>query len=225
MKQICSVVIVWFTIGSIQAQTNDFRPEWLFGVNAGATMSRAGFLPRVPQTLLVQETGGLTARYVSEKNCGIQVELNYSLRGWKERADTVSHFNSYSRSLAYLELPVLTHFYFDLGKRARMILNLGPQISYNIGEKVLEKKLVTPPNAGEPTVPLYYDDDYRVHRKLDYGIAGGMGLEVRTGIGNFVLEGRYYYGLSDIFGNTRGDVFQSSNNQVIALKLAYLLRW
>ncbi|MDR0540894.1 MAG: PorT family protein [Dysgonamonadaceae bacterium] len=225
MKRVIGITVFIFAIGIVQSQTLDFRSEWAFGVNAGVTLSRMGFLPRVPQTLLVQETGGFTARYISEKNCGVLVELNYSLRGWKEEADTVSHFNTYSRSLAYIEIPVLTHFYIDLGKRARMALNLGPQIGCNIGEKMLEKKIVIPPNGEESTVPRYYDDDYTVQRKFDYGIAGGLGLEVRTGIGSFILEGRYYYGLSDVFNNSRGDIFQSSHNQVIGLKLAYLVKW
>ncbi|MDR1526761.1 MAG: PorT family protein [Dysgonamonadaceae bacterium] len=207
----------------VHSQTMNFKPEWAFGLNAGVTLSSVGFLPRVPQTFLLQETGGLTARYISEKNCGVQVELNYSLRGWQEQANNVSHFNHYCRSLSYIELPVLTHFYFDIGKRARIVLNLGPQIGYNIGEKVLEKEIVAPPNGEEPTVPRYYDDDYTVQQKFDYGIAGGLGLEIRTGIGNFVLEGRYFYGLSDIFKNSRSDVFQSSHNQIIAVKLAYLI--
>jgi hypothetical protein len=49
-------------------------------------------------------------------------------------------------------------------------------------------------------------------------------LEVRTGIGNFILEGRYYYGLSDVFNNTRADVFLNSHNQVITVKLSYLIK-
>ncbi|GHV58476.1 hypothetical protein FACS1894182_10980 [Bacteroidia bacterium] len=223
MKRIIGIILFVFTIGIVQSQTVDFQPELAYGVNAGATLSRVSFLPRIPQTLLLQETGGFTARYISEKSCGILVELNYSLRGWKEVADTVSHFNRYSRSLAYIEMPVLTHFYFTLGKRTRMVLNLGPQVSYNIGEKVLQKEIIPPPN-GEPAVPLYYGDDYTIQRKFDYGITGGLGLEVRTGIGSFILEGRYYYGLSDIFNNSRSDIFQSSHNQVIGIKLSYLVK-
>ena len=221
MKRIGGIVVFAFVMSFACSQKIDFQPEWAFGVNAGVTMSRVGFLRRIPQTLLVQETGGLTARYISEKNCGIQVELNYSLRGWKEKPDTVSHFNRYTRSLSYIELPVFTHLYLDLGKKARMVLNVGPQISYNIGEKVLEKDIVVPPEDDRN----YYDDKYTVQRKFDYGIGGGLGLEIRTGIGNFILEGRYYFGLSDVFNNTRADIFQSSHNQVIAAKLSYLVRW
>ena len=221
MRRIGGIVVFLLVMNVIRSQTVDFRPEWAFGVNAGVTMSRVGLLPRIPQMLLVQEIGGLTVRYISEKNCGIWVELNYSMRGWKEEQDTVSHFNRYSRSLSYLELPVLTHFYIDLGKWARMVFNLGPQVSYNIGERVLEKEIVT----SHDDTPLYYDEEYKVQRRFDYGITGGLGLEVRTGIGSFILEGRYYYGLSDVFNNTRADIFQSSHNQVIVIKLGYLAKW
>jgi hypothetical protein len=216
MKKIAGILICLFAALVSYSQGTDFQPEWTFGVNAGATLSRMNFHPRIPQDLLIQETGGLTVKYISEKNFGIQLELNYSLRGWKEETDTVVHFNKYSRSLAYLELPLMTHLYFSLGKRARLVFNAGPQIGWNIGEKVLEKQI----NASE--YPAYYDRE--VQRKFDYGITGGLGLEARTGVGNFILEGRYYFGLYDIFNHQRSDDFQSSSNQVIGIKLTYLFQ-
>jgi hypothetical protein len=59
---------------------------------------------------------------------------------------------------------------------------------------------------------------------FDYGITGGMGFELRTGIGSFIVEGRYYFGLSDLLGNSMEDFFQSSHNQIIGLKLTYLIK-
>ena len=37
-----------------------------------------------------------------------------------------------------------------------------------------------------------------------------------------MLEGRYYYGLSDIFGNGKQDVFGRSANGTIAIRATYL---
>ena len=216
MKRIGCIVAFLFVMNIVRSQTIDFQPELTYGAHAGVTLSRIGFLPRISQTLLLQETGGLMARYISEKHFGILVELNFSLRGWKEKQDTVSQFNRYTRSLSYIELPVMTHFYSNLGKRVRIVVNAGPQISFNIGEKVLEKEILIYP---APT----YCDNYPVQRKFDYGIGGGLGLEIRTGIGNFILEGRYYFGLSDVFNNTRADYFQSSHNQIISIRLGYLM--
>jgi hypothetical protein len=37
-----------------------------------------------------------------------------------------------------------------------------------------------------------------------------------------MLEGRYYYGLGDIYGNSKRDFFGRSNNNAIVVKLTYL---
>jgi hypothetical protein len=203
----------------VYSQTTLFTPEWAFGVNGGATFSKVSFNSayHIPEELLQQYSGGLTIRYISENHFGIQGELNYSLRGWQEGTDSV-HIDKYTLSLAYLELPVLTHIYFNMGKRARIIFNLGPQLGYNIGQKTLEKEVS--PLSEE--IPPYYDME--IDRKFDYGLKFGMGLEIRTGAGSFILDGRYYYGLSDIFNNKRTDIFQSSSNQIIGVNLTYLFR-
>ena len=66
-------------------------------------------------------------------------------------------------------------------------------------------------------------DSLEIENKFDYGIAGGIGLEYsHPKIGHFLLEGRYYYGLGDIFGNSKRDYFGRSNNGSIIVKLTYL---
>ncbi|MDR1783591.1 MAG: PorT family protein [Dysgonamonadaceae bacterium] len=220
MKRFCIFHIALLLISgiSLQAQKTEFTPEWSFGVNGGITMSKIGFNSqiRVPQDYLMQYSGGLTVRYISENHVGIQGEINYSLRGWAEKIDTL-HFNKYSRSVAYIEIPLLTHIYFDMGKRARVIFNLGPQVGFQIGEEELERKIVDESaETGYYAVP--------VQRKFDYGLKGGAGLEFRTGVGSFILDGNYYFGLSDIFNNSRSDYFQASANRVIGLRMTYLFR-
>ena len=49
-----------------------------------------------------------------------------------------------------------------------------------------------------------------------------MGTELNTKLGHFLVEGRYYYGLSDLFGNSKKDVFGRSNNNTIYVKFSYL---
>ena len=198
------------------SQQNAFRPEWSFGVNGGSTLSRIRFTPRVSQEYLIQYHVGATARYISEEHFGIQAELNYSLRGWKDLTDDV-FLNEYDRSLVYLELPLMTHLYFDLSKRVRFLFLAGPQIAY-----LLDEKWNLTLNDPEENIGYY---DLPVQRKFDYGIVLGGGLEFRTGIGSFVLDGRYYFGLSDIFNNTRADIFSASSNQVIGINLTYLTKF
>jgi len=230
MKRVAIIaLIICFCCGEqAVAQTDSFTPEWSYGFNGGLTLSRMGFNSiyfRVPQTLLKQYSGGITVRYISENHFGIQGELNYSMRGWQERKDSIVNVNSYARSIAYLELPLLTHIYFNLGKRVRLVFDAGPQVCYYIGEKNIEYDIkdnkLDPENNPQQTVSYY---DTHVQHPFDYGLKGVLGLEFRTKAGSFILDGRYYYGLSDIFSNQKQnhDWFQASHNQVIGLNLSYL---
>lgn len=62
-----------------------------------------------------------------------------------------------------------------------------------------------------------------IAHKIDYGIMAGAGIEFRIARSHgIVLEGRYYYGLGDIFRNRKKDVFSASHNQIITISLGYL---
>ena len=62
-----------------------------------------------------------------------------------------------------------------------------------------------------------------VEKKFDYGIAGGIGLEFSNRkLGHFMIEGRYYYGLGNIYGNSKSDYFGRSNFGQIVIKATYL---
>lgn len=216
--------ILSLVIPQIVSAQGNFQSELSWGVNGGVSMSSVSFNPRIPQSKLRQGVGGLSARYISEKHFGIQCELNYSQRGWKEMyPDSVNRH--YSRSLAYLELPVLTHIYFETGKRGRIIFNLGPQIGYFLSQKELESNI----DKNKDKTPNYV---MSIQNRFDWGLCFGGGFEFRTDIGNFILDGRYYFGLSDIFDNSKivknpetvAFNFAASSNQVICVKLTYLFK-
>ena len=62
-----------------------------------------------------------------------------------------------------------------------------------------------------------------VEKKFDYGIAAGIGLEYTVPrVGHFLVEGRYYYGLGNIYGDSKRDYFGRSNFGNIILKMTYL---
>ena len=62
-----------------------------------------------------------------------------------------------------------------------------------------------------------------VEHKFDYGIAVGAGMEYSIPrMGHFQLEGRYYYGLGNIYGDTKRDFFSRSNMNSIVVKLSWL---
>ena len=66
-------------------------------------------------------------------------------------------------------------------------------------------------------------DTLAIQRKFYYGITAGLGLEYsHPKVGHFLVEARYYYGLGDIYKNSKSDYFGRSNNSGIYVKLTYL---
>ena len=190
-----------------------FRPEASLGVNFGITSSKVSFQPVINQSSLLGVNGGLTFRYISENHFGLIAELNLSQRGWKEvLADSTLN---YSHRLTYLEIPFLTHLYFGNGN-FRYFINLGPKLAILLND------------AETRNFPLTANSNVEYEKKIDnmidYGICAGTGLEIKTKIGSFLLEGRYCYGLSDVFSNAKSQYFSRSSNQVVSANLTYLIR-
>ena len=94
-------------------------------------------------------------------------------------------------------------------------IHAGPQIGFFISDT--RKKNDAWENF---TTPEQHDKD--VENKFDYGITGGAGLELRTKAGNFLVEGRYYYALSDFYKSTKKDYFSRSAHGTIVAKITYL---
>ena len=208
---------------SAVAQVGELRNNWSVGINGGVNLNslridpNAGKeIPGIKQKMPMGINGGITARYISEKYfamiCGVQLELNYSQRGWEE--DTEGFSYKYSRTMNYLEMPFLAHLAFGRDRGAQFFLNLGPQLGYLISEKEHfegDWQSVGAKQHGKPA-----------DKRFDYGIVGGGGLEIRTGAGNFLLEGRYYFGFADFFNNRKQDYFANSAHTTIQIKLSYL---
>lgn len=205
------------------AQLQDQRSNFSLGFNGGINMSSVSFTPTIDQASLMGPQFGITARYISEKYfkmiCGIQAEVNYSQRGWKEVMEEGFTDGAYQRKMNYVEVPLMAHLAFgkDKGYGARFVVNLGPQIGFLINEK--EEITGHPENQTSRSTEQY---GKMAENKFDYGLIGGGGLEIRTGIGNFILEARYYFGLSDFYHSTKKDPFSRSAHSYIAGKLTYL---
>ena len=64
-----------------------------------------------------------------------------------------------------------------------------------------------------------------VYFPFDYGLTGGLGYNLHTRrAGVFQLELRAYYGLSDIFANTKSDYFANSNHMNAALSVGWFIQ-
>ena len=77
-------------------------------------------------------------------------------------------------------------------------------------------------NWEDVTEGIVEQHEKRIENRFDYGITGGLGAELRTKAGNFIVEGRYYYGLADFYNSTKKDYFARSAHNTIVAKVTYL---
>ena len=238
-----SFLLPFVGIAMAVAQVGQHRSDFSVGFNGGMMFSNVGFMPEVPQDMHQGLTGGFSLRYTSEKYfnsiCAIVVEVNYAQVGWKERIltpndepvinATTGQAESYQRDMTYLQVPVLARMGWGRERRGvQVFVQAGPQVGFFLSEKT---QMNFPWDARTPvyadgsgrTSSVIAQDTMSVQRKVDYGIAAGLGLEFSLkNVGHFLVEGRYYYGLGDIFRNSKRDYFGRSNLNNICVKLTYL---
>lgn len=221
------ILLSLLTSLSVAAQ-REYSPKLYLGGKAGATMSKMTFSPGVHQKMIPGATFGLTAIYTEEAIFGLLAEVNVTQRGWEEDfvRDLAPQF-SYSRQLTYIQIPFMTHIYFG-SEKFKGFINLGPEFGFMIGDKI--KANFDYRNISEvPDFPTKLRTNAQlameIQRKFDYGIAAGAGMEViirrRHAI---MLEGRFYYGLGNIFNDSKRDYFSASRGMSIEVTLGYLFR-
>lgn len=215
-----AIIITIFVIPTTFAQKKIEKELWLGG-KGGVTFSQLSISPNIKQSLEMGAWGGISMRYIEERFFGMILELNYSQKGWKEKFEGDDAGYQYNRTLNYIELPFLAHIYFGK-KNFRFFVNLGPQIGVCIGEKTNSNfDLNTLPKFAVNRETEHYNKT--VEKPFDYGLTGGLGCELRIKNNHAIMvEGRYYFGLADIFKNKSADYFSVSSNQSILVSLSYM---
>lgn len=227
MRKVAAIFLALMTALWLPAAAQrKYSPDLAVGGKAGATLSMMSFSPKVTQGLLPGFMAGVTMRYTEEKLFGLIVELNLEQRGWSEKYDPGYDFH-YTRTLTYLQLPLLTHIRFG-SDRVKAFVNIGPEIGFLLGSSVNAnfdwKNLSAVPG---------YPGGYRTSQQLameisnrfDYGISAGIGMElILRKRHSLMLEGRYYYGLGNIFPASKKDYFSASRGMSIEITAAYLFR-
>lgn len=246
-----SFIIFHLSFSPAGAQVGDHRSELAVGFNGGYVLSSVGFIPKVPQSQHAGLTGGLTVRYTSEKYfnsiCAIVGEVNFAQIGWKENILTPKDepvinpatglAEAYQRTMTYVQVPVFARLGWGRERKGfQFFFQAGPQIGYLLSESTDANFDLKSPNVDDRTSIVsseYVNSEglqlgsgmyfMPAENKLDYGIAAGGGVELSLHkAGHLQLEARYYYGLGDIYGNSKRDYFGRSNFSNIVFKLTYL---
>jgi len=195
------------------------------GGKAGASLSRVNFNPTVEQLMLPGMTAGVMFRYIEENHFGLVAELNLTQRGWKENFEESDY--SYNHRFTYLELPIMTHIFFG-NNRVKGFFNLGPELNLMIGDGINSNF-----SYKDAADMEYFIQDTRhieqmtmdIDNRLDYGICAGAGMELNLNAKHsLLLEGRFYYGLTDVFPNHKTDIFSGSNSMTVTVTLGYFYR-
>lgn len=182
-----------------------FSSETYFGINGGYALSMVNFSPSVRQTFQPGYQGGVVFRHNSQKNMGVQAELNFMQRGWNEES-------GYIRQLNYIELPFMSHFYF--GNTVQFFINIGPKLSYLLNDKVLSP----------PSTPSQAEQYGALTLPFDYGFCGGVGVQLKLGRQIVLLDTRVNYSIATLFPDRLTDHFRNSNHMNASLSAAWLLR-
>jgi hypothetical protein len=213
---------------TMQAQVGEFRSNLAVGVNGGLNFSSVGFTPTIKQGMLSGINSGVTLLYTCEKYfktiAALQMEINYAQRGWVEDINAEEYCdNTYERSVTYIEVPLMAHLGWGKEERGlQFFVNAGPQFSFYLSDKeTYGGNDEWNPDLRPSGTNAQYGKE--IENSFDYGIAGGLGLDLNTSIGHFMLEGRYYYGFGNLFSDSKKDPFSCSNNSVITVKLSYLV--
>lgn len=213
------------TATTTKAQIGEHRNDLALGINAGYTLNKMSFNPSIEQVLKGAPSFGLSIRYTCEKYfkslCALQMEVNFANLGWKENIETST--DTYSRDMYYIQIPFLARMGWGYEKRGAMFYAIaGPQVAFCIGEESHKGGEFSDATLALRPGSVYQQYSMPVEHKFEYGITGGVGIEVNTKIGHFLLDARYYYGLSDIYSNGKKDVFGRSANGTIVARFSYL---
>jgi hypothetical protein len=161
-------------------------------------------------------TGGLMWKYYSSQANlgGIAAELEFQQRGYRvfdggapgvqpKVSDTTS-YRANTRTVNSLTLPLIwqPHFYM-MNRKVRVWASAGVTLSYNLG--IGDKYTVTNYDwdaTDEVQTVTSETTPYKMQTARDvrwnYGWLGGAGIGVLMDRWEFFVEGRYYYGMSDI---------------------------
>ena len=203
-----------------KAQVGEYRTDFAVGVNGGYVLSNIGFQPDVPQSMLGGMTMGVTLRYTCEKYfksiCAIVAEVNLVQTGWKEKIQGLEnqplYYEGSTEALHYQRKMTIQGFF-----------QVGPQLGIFLSESTTTNLVDDKEPTEQRSSNIVKQESMPVEKKFDYGIAGGAGIEFSVPkVGHFMLEGRYYYGLGNIYGNSKSDYFGKSNFGQIVIKATYL---
>ena len=214
MKKFLILLLATLAFPFAQAQEFHFMPK--VGMSfANLTNSEGKMAPGL--------NIGVAAEFPVFDSFSIEPGVYYSMQGTRSSSyvgmGDMRVGGDVTFDMDYINIPIYAKYYVYEGFH----LFAGPQFGFYLGDKGHKGGLFNDSTLNLRPGLVNQQYDLPVKNKFEYGITAGLGIEVNTRhAGHFLLEGRYYYGLSDVFGNSKKDVFGRSANGTIAIRATYL---
>lgn len=221
MKSKLLLVVACLMLGiSLLSQAQDERKTYL-GVKGGYNFSGVNVYHSFYRYDINQEIkngvqGGIIVMNYLRNHIGIQAELNYTQKGYKQK---FLSGETYSERFNYVELPFL--FNLHTGKKDfHVFFNAGCYFEYLLSVDA------TSPNLAN----ISEDEDFDPYVKsrdpnYGYGYRGGLGVFYDLPIGTFMVEASFSYDLSNYIDPPSYDSGEPilSNHMVGTVSVAYLI--
>ena len=169
MKRILFSILTLFATATAFGQLS-------VGVRAGFGTYGVNFEPpslNGDQVPLYEPNFGIVGIFNDKNNAGIQVEVNYAVKGWHEKVKDADSME-YKREISYLEVPFMTHF--ELGRSWFRIYGIiGPYIAFKRDEST------TSNNYDSRIAYNPYDMYNQKVRDIDFGNKAGLGFRINFG--------------------------------------------
>lgn len=209
MKKLITLICLLFSGGLFP----EGYAQSSFGFKGGVNLSQSNVTQPTTNEVkdmefVVGNSYGLVFKHVEKGIAGIQLELNYNQKGYRERVR--DKIDAHTLITENIEIPFMTHIM--IGKNStKFIINMGPYIGFLFSSRdylVGESK----PAASKESM-----------NKYEFGILMGIGLVQYTPFGAFQFESRFSHGLTDIYQFNNQDGLRGSQYQVLNFSLAYLI--
>lgn len=210
----CTLILILFTLVGIAQEEETtkkekevFQPKTFIGLKGAYQVSRMVFDPTVKQDWFSGVNTGFVFKHQAERGVGIQIEVNYSIKGWKNQKGIGK---DYTRKMECIEIPLMTHI--EIGKKRKFMVNLGPYLSYLLNDQEAF-------SWSADTRDTYVDKP--IDNNLEYGLSLGLGFLQESKFGDFAFEGRVNQTLSNSFDAVGSEAISRSQIQTIQVALFY----
>ncbi|ADR22935.1 hypothetical protein MATR_32160 [Marivirga tractuosa] len=224
MKRISIIFILFLCLVS----SKEIRSQSYLGVKGGANIPFVNYADftntpisaRFSTAYFVSSTFGISYRHMQSDKIGVQVDINYSTKGWGQNTldSTNTVFTNTSiTQIAYLEMPFYLHWQIFGTDKFKFFVDAGMYVAW-----ALNASTTTENDQGLDQIQIYYSVEN--DNRGDFGLAGGVGLSYDFSVFVLQIDGTFKSGFANIlpvnhFVRENPTV---STNQVTAIQLSLL---